>query len=492
MSAASQDPMERHPDWEVVVGVEVHLQLRTRTKAFCSCEVTFGAPPNTHVCPVCLGLPGALPVLNERALEYAIRVAGALHCGVHQNSKSDRKNYFYPDLPKGYQISQFDLPFGHDGWLDLPPHSESAGKRVRIKRVHLEEDAGKLIHDSTPEWTLVDLNRAGTPLVEIVTEPDLRSPNEVYDYLRELHLTMSYLGVSDCDMEKGSFRCEPNVSVRRRGSEKLGTKTEVKNLNSFRHARDALIFEIERQIEVLESGGEVLQETRLWDPERGATAAMRSKEEAHDYRYFPDPDLPPVSMTDAATKKILASLPEPLEQKRARYEDEIGLPAANARVLIEDPDLFAYYEEAIATGTDAKALSNWVIGDVQRECNDRGVSPADLSVRPEALAELVGIVAKGTVSVTAGRSVLTAMIETGDSPAAIIESQNLAQVSSEDDLLPVIDAAIAANERAVADIRAGNDKAIGALVGFVMKQTKGKANPSVVNKLLRERIAGEG
>lgn len=479
----------RLPDgWEMVVGVEVHLQLKTRTKAFCGCAVDFGGVPNSRVCPVCLGLPGALPVLNEEALRSALRVVAALNCEIHAHSKFDRKNYFYPDLPKGYQISQFDLPFGEHGWLELPPTSEFAGRRVGIRRIHLEEDTGKLVHDDSPTESTLDLNRAGTPLVEIVTEPDLHHPDEVYDYVRELHLTLSYLGVSDCDMEKGSMRCEPNVSVRRVGDTELGTKTEVKNLNSFRHARDAMRYEVLRQIELIESGGAVRQETRLWDPDRGRTAAMRAKEEAHDYRYFPEPDIPPIVLDQSFLDEIRAQLPESLANRRSRYVDTLDLPEKEAGVLLQSPETAAFFDAALEHFSDARTLTNWIVGDVQRELNERGATLGTLGLSPAALARLLDAVASGGITTKIGREVLTTMIETGDEAAEIIAEQNLGQISSTDDLGPVVDRAIAANERAVDDIKAGNQKAIGALVGFVMKETRGKANPALVHELISERL----
>jgi len=473
--------------YEAVIGVEVHLQLHTRTKAFCSCAVAFGDPPNTHTCPVCLGMPGALPVLNERALHFALRVAAALRCEIAPTTRFDRKNYFYPDLPKGYQISQYDLPVGRRGHVELPEGSRFAGKRVRIRRVHLEEDAGKLVHDADPDASVVDLNRAGTPLVEIVTEPDLSEPEEVYDYLRELHLVLSHLGVSDCDMEKGSMRCEPNVSVRPAGADTLGTKTEVKNLNSFRHARDALAHEIERQIELVRSGGAVRQETRLFDAERGETRPMRAKEEAHDYRYFPDPDLPPVHVGEALLARVREALPEPPRRRERRYR-ELGLAEADARFLVQDAALAAYFDAALEGDADPVALAKWILGDVQRELHDRRVAIDDLGVPPSSLAELVVLVARGTVNKQAGREVLSAMIETGGSPASIIESRGLAQIGSEDELGPVVERAISSNPEAVRDVRAGNAKALGALVGFVMRETRGRANGGLVQRMLREKI----
>ena len=480
-------------DWEAVVGVEVHLQLSTESKMFCGCPVRFGAPANTLVCPVCLALPGALPVPNALAIRYAIRVALALGCSIHRQSRFDRKNYFYPDLPKGYQISQFERPFGYDGGLELPSTSAFAGRRVRIRRVHLEEDTGKLIHDADPRQSVVDLNRAGTPLVEIVTEPDLRDPDEVYDYLRELHLTLSYLGVSDCDLEKGSMRCEPNVSVRRQGTTELGTKTEVKNLNSFRHVRDAMRYEVSRQIEVIESGGTVVQETRSWNPETGRTAAMRAKEEAHDYRYFPEPDIAPITTSDEELDSIRAELGESPAARRARYLDLLDLPPEHADVFLQDPAMADLFDATIAEGADPKVVAPWIVGDLQRERNeraDRDDATDVFAIAPPSLARLLALVADGTLSTALAREVLTAVLDTGSAPDRIVEERDLAQISSADALTPAIDAAIEANPRAVEDIRAGNDKAIGALVGHVMRTTKGKANPALVNQSLRERILG--
>jgi len=476
------------PRWETVVGIEAHLQLRTRTKAFCGCEVAFGGEPNTRVCPVCLGLPGALPTVNGAAVTFALRVAAALGCRLPERSRFDRKNYFYPDLPKGYQISQFDRPFGEHGELEVPGDDDRPSRRLRIRRVHMEEDTGKLVHDASPDKSLLDLNRAGTPLVEIVSEPDLRDPDEVFAALRQLHLTLAWLDVSDCDMEKGSFRCEPNVSVRPVGTETLGTKTELKNLNSFRHARDAVRYEAARQIELLESGGRVLSETRLWDPDRRVTARMRAKEEAHDYRYFPDPDLPPLTFDPAALEAVRAALPEAPPARTERYRRELGLSDYDARTLVADPDLARWFEAASDDVGDAKSLANWILGDIARERNERGLALERFPFAPAALAELVDLVDGGAVSRRSAREVLAVMIETGEPPRPIIDERGLAKIGSADDLAPIVEEAMAESPRAVADLRAGNDKASGAILGAVMKKTRGKADPAVVHRILRERL----
>ncbi len=476
--------------WETIIGLEVHCQLKTRTKLFCGCRNEFGAPPNSHTCPVCTGQPGALPVLNEEALALALRAAVALGCDVAPRSKFDRKNYFYCDLPKGYQVSQYDEPYCTGGGIDV-----GEGRFVRLTRIHLEEDAGKAIHDRG-DSTLVDLNRAGVPLIESVTEADMRSADEAYAYLTAIKEIFRFAGVSDCDMEKGSLRCDVNVSVHREG-EPWGTKVELKNLNSFRNVRDAIEHEVERQIDVIESGGEVVQETRLFDAERGTTRTMRSKEDEHDYRYFPEPDLPPVYVDAETVAAIRASLPELPAARRARYVAELGLSEYDAGVLTSALDVADFFEVTASACGDPKAAANWVANDLMAalgEADASGSAPRDLGtlrVRPEGLAELIGLVAKGTLNVAAARKCLRAMLETGKDAATLVSEMGLEQVSDTGEVERWVRDALAGQEKAVADIKAGNTKAIGAIIGPVMKASGGRANPGLVRETVLRLVAEE-
>jgi len=467
--------------WEAVIGLEVHARLLTSTKIFCGCAVVFGAEPNTQVCPVCLGYPGALPVLNRKAVELAMRMAIATDCTIHPRSIFARKNYFYPDLPKGYQISQFDLPLATGGMVN----------GIRILRIHMEEDAGKLIHHGT--MSHVDLNRAGTPLIEIVSEPDIHTAAEADAYLTRLRQTVMYTGVCDGNMEEGSLRCDANVSVRREG-EPLGTRAEVKNLNSFRFLRAAIEFEIARQIAVLEGGGTIDQETRLFDPNSGETRVMRSKEEAHDYRYFPEPDLVPVAPTDAMRTEVRATMPELPAARRARLIAEWGIRDEDARVLLDVPGLADYAERAVAAlkGGTPKDVANWVRQDVLAFLNDRGLAPAVLT--PEMLSELVGLVAGGTISRGQAKDVLLESMEQEQWPDTIVRERGLAQVSDAGELGTVVDAVLARESATVEQYRASADdkdrkKKRNALMGQVMAELKGKGNPQLVNQLLDERLS---
>ncbi len=473
-------------EYETVIGLEAHCELSTRTKVFCPCEVRFGAEPNTLVCPVCLGMPGVLPVLNEEALRFAIKAALALDCAVARHTKFDRKNYFYPDLPKGYQISQYDLPLSSGGYLEIGPPERR--KRIGITRVHLEEDTGKLLHEGALGESFLDMNRCGTPLIEIVTEPDIRSPEEAFGYLKELRTTLLYLGISDCNMERGSLRCEPNVSIRPKGSTAFGTKTEIKNLNSFKNVRDALVFEVERQRRLLESGGKVVQETRLWNADRGETATMRSKESAHDYRYFPEPDLPPLELSDATIDEIRRTLPELPGARRERFKRDLGLPHYDSDVLVQDPAVAQFFEETLKAGAEPKEASNWVMGEVLREMNDRKVPVGALPLTPARLATLIALVRSGRISVQAGREVFKETLASGDEPAAIVERKGLAQISDEAALGAAVERAIASQPQAAADVRAGKEKAMGAIVGAVMRETKGRANPKLASDLVKKAL----
>ncbi|MFO2549374.1 Asp-tRNA(Asn)/Glu-tRNA(Gln) amidotransferase subunit GatB [Alicyclobacillus cycloheptanicus] len=478
--------MSETQQFETVVGLEVHVELQTNSKIFCGCKTNFGAPPNTNVCPICLGHPGTLPVLNKGAVDLAIRAAVALNCRINQDCKFDRKNYFYPDLPKGYQISQFDQPIGEHGYVEIDVNGER--KRIGIVRVHLEEDAGKSMHAADGTHTLVDYNRTGVPLIEIVSEPDIRSPEEARLYLEAIKSIMQYCEISDCRMEEGSLRCDANISLRPVGAAEFGQKTEVKNMNSFRNVQKALECEVERQTAILASGGRVTQETRRFDEATQTTVSMRSKEEAHDYRYFPEPDLVRLNIDDAWLNRIRASLPELPLQKRDRYVTEYQLPAYDAGVLTADHATAAYFEAVVAAGADPKTASNWVMGEVLGYLNAQNLEVSQSPVTAERLAGLIREVASGKISLKQGREVFKAMCETGKDAPTLIAELGMEQISDESALAAMVEEAIANNPKSVEDYLGGKEKALGALVGQIMKASKGKANPGVVNKLLVERL----
>lgn len=476
-------------DYEAVIGLEVHAELKTKTKMFCSCPNQFGAEPNTNVCPVCAGMPGVLPVINARAVEFAVMAGLALNCEVAEFCKFDRKNYYYPDLPKAYQISQYDLPICKRGYLDIEVNGET--KRIGITRLHLEEDAGKLVHQgsiTTTSYSLVDLNRAGVPLIEIVSEPDIRSPLEARLYMEKMRSILLFLGVSDCKMQEGSLRCDANVSVRRKGEKRMGVKTEIKNLNSFRALERALEYEIERQIELLEDGEEVVQETRTWDEERGVTSSMRSKEEAHDYRYFPEPDLPPLRLERSFIEKIKESLPELPDEAIRRLTGEHGLSTYDANILTMNPETLAFFDECVREFPDAKQVSNWLMGEMTRLLNQHNMEIREAKIKPRQLAALLKLIADGTISGKIAKTVFEEMFATGKDPEVIIKEKGLVQISDLSAIEPIIEQVIADNPKAVEDYRGGKAKALGALVGQVMKLTGGKANPEVVNRLLTEKL----
>jgi aspartyl-tRNA(Asn)/glutamyl-tRNA(Gln) amidotransferase subunit B len=478
-------------NYEPVIGLEIHAQLQTRTKIFCGCSTAFGAPPNSHVCPVCLGMPGALPVLNRAAVDYAIKAALALGSDIQPLSIFARKNYFYPDLPKGYQISQYERPLALGGGLDITVDGHT--RRVGLTRIHMEEDAGKSLHEGfvdSDRRTYIDYNRSGVPLIEIVTEPDMRSAAEAAEFFERLRDILVWLGVNDGNMEEGSLRCDANVSVRPAGQVRFGTKAEVKNLNSFRYLEKALAYEIERQIDLLGGGGRVVQETRLWDSAAGRTLSMRSKEEAHDYRYFPEPDLPPLVVDEARIAAVRGRMPELPDARRRRFVADYGLPAYDAGVLTSSSGLADYFEKVAAASGNAKAASNWVMGELLRTMKERAALIAEVPLRPEALAGLISLVDKGTISNAIAKDVFARMYETGRSADDIVAAEGLAQNSDEGALLVIIRDVIAKNADAAAQYRAGQQKTFGFLVGQVMKGSAGKANPKLANELLKRELQG--
>lgn len=471
---------------ETVIGLEVHLQFKTKTKIFCGCVNEFGRAPNSATCPVCLGMPGTLPVFNRTALEYAIKVALALNCEINSFVQFDRKNYYYPDLPKGYQISQHANPIARNGYVLISDRNNP--KKIRVHRAHLEEDAGKLVHDTDPQFSLVDYNRTGTPLLEIVTEPDISSPQEAYEYLTNLKLILQYLNVSDCDMEKGSLRCDANVSVHKKGDAKLGTKTEIKNLNSFRAVKLALEYEANRHAQLFLKKERIIQETRLWNEEKGLTITMRSKEEAHDYRYFPEPDLVPFVVDQETITRIQGSLPESPSAKLERLVKQYQIPEYDAQIIIQNPDLADFFETCTRIYDQNKKICNWIIGPLQQELNTRKVRVSGLNLTPAALIELIKKVEDGAVSNLIGKEILPQMIDEGKSAAALIQEKGLAQVSDEQTLEKMIDEIILENKNVVDQIRQGKESAMGFLVGQVMKKSSGKANPKKIGELFRRRL----
>lgn len=476
--------------YEAVIGLEVHTELQTKTKIFCSCRTSFGADPNTNVCPVCLGLPGVLPVLNKKVLEYAVRAGLALNCEISRFSKFDRKNYYYPDLPKNFQTSQFDLPICEHGYLDVEVEGEK--RRIRITRAHMEEDAGKLVHHGTSitdsDYSLVDYNRTGTPLLEIVSEPDMRSAKEAVAYMGKMRAILQYVGISDCRMEEGSLRCDANVSVRPVGQKELGTKTEIKNINSFKGVERAIEYEAMRQAELLEDGGKVVQETRTWDEKEGVTKSMRTKEEANDYRYFPEPDLVPFTVSDEYIENIRKSLPELPDARKERYMKEFGLSSEDAVFMTNDKATADYFEAAVDAGADPKACVNWLMGEFASQLSTDGIEIAKAPVSAENLAALLKLISKGTISGKIAKKVFATMWKEGGNPEEIVKAQGLVQISDTAELSKLVDEVVGKNPKAVEDFKAGKKKAVGALVGQIMKATKGKANPRVINELLNKKL----
>ena len=470
--------------WETIIGLETHVELATKTKIFCSCTTQFGGDPNTHCCPVCTGMPGTLPVLNKKVLEFAVKAGLALNCEISRRSQFDRKNYFYPDLPKAYQISQLYLPICHDGAVDI-----GGGKTIRIHELHMEEDAGKLVHDPWLDQTRADYNRCGVPLIEIVTEPDFRSAEEVISYLEKLRSTLQYLGVSDCKMQEGSLRCDVNLSVRPAGSEEFGTRTEMKNLNSFKAISRAIAYEARRQIELLEEGKRVVQETRRWDENKDATYAMRSKENAQDYRYFPEPDIPPLELSEEYIDGLRKAQPELAEAKRARYQADWGLPSYDAEMLTSQKALADFFEEVVALGTDPKQASNWIMGQVLGQLSTHGLEAKDMALTPPTLARLIALVQEGKLNRNTAVKVFEAVFAHDGDVDAYVKAHGLEQVSDAGLVEQVVEQVLAANEKSVADFKAGKEKAFGFLVGQVMRQLKGQAAPAVVNQVLREKLS---
>jgi aspartyl-tRNA(Asn)/glutamyl-tRNA(Gln) amidotransferase subunit B len=472
--------------YETVIGLEVHVQLKTKSKVFCGCANQFGSKENTNICPVCLGLPGSLPVLNVEVLKSGAKAGLALNAQIRSFIKFDRKNYFYPDLPKNFQISQFDMPLAENGFLEIVV--DGVLKKIRIKRVHMEEDAGKLIHPDSGHESLVDYNRTGSPLLEIVTEPDISSPEEAYQYLSDLKLLLEYLDISDCDMEKGILRCDANVSLRPVGATALGTKAELKNMNSFKAVRAALGYEIERQTEALEKGERIIQETRLWDDKAQKSFSMRSKEEAHDYRYFPEPDLPPFVFSDAQIDQIQKTLPELPQERSQRFQHAFGFSDKDAAIMISTKELADFFEVCLKFLNEPKKIANWLMGPVFSHMNAKNFSIKELGLAPENLTELVKVVDEGLVSNLVAKDVLGFMLETGGDPRSLIKEKNLAQVSGEDVLSGIIEEVVAKNKKSVDDYLTGKENALMFLVGQVMKLSGGKANPKVARELMALRL----
>ena len=472
--------------YEAIIGLEVHAQLLTKSKIFCNCSTKFGAQPNSHVCPVCMGMPGVLPVLNKKVVEFALKMALATHCRINFYSVFARKNYFYPDLPKGYQISQYEHPLAEDGWVEIEVNGQK--KQIGILRIHMEEDAGKLMHDPHKPISYVDFNRTGVPLIEIVSKPDIRTPEEGVAYLKKLRSILRYLEICDGNMEEGSFRCDANISLRLANAEKFGVRTELKNMNSFKHVQRALAYEIKRQRSVLEQGGSVIQETRLWDENRGITRSMRGKEEAHDYRYFPDPDLMPVVIDKKWIEEIEKTLPELPDMKKQRFEQVYGLPEYDAEVLTSEKELAEYFERVVKWGSDAKLASNWLMSEVLRKLNQEKQEITACPITPKDLAELLQLIQKGTISGKIAKVVFEEMYSSGKPASQIVREKGLVQITDQAVLEEIAQKIIESYPKEVDQYKAGKEKLLGFFVGQMMKQTKGKANPQLVNKIFKKLL----
>ena len=472
-------------EFETVIGLEIHAQLKTDTKIFCGCSTSFGAPPNSHTCPVCLGLPGVLPVLNKKVVEYSIKMGLATNSTINRLNQFARKNYFYPDLPKGYQTSQYDLPIVEHGEVEIEVDGQR--RKIGITRMHMEEDAGKLIHDEYEPVSYVDLNRTGTPLLEIVSEPDLRSPQEAYAYLKKIHAILRYLDICDGNMQEGSFRCDANISLRPLGQKEFGTRTELKNMNSFRNVQNALEYEVRRQRDILLDGEEVVQETLLWNPDSNRTESMRGKEDAHDYRYFPCPDLIPIEIDKTWIEEIRSTLPELPDERLARFVSEYGLPEYDAKILTDSRELADFFETAVKHCANAKKVSNWIMTELLRELKGEEISTCKIS--PEQLGKLLSMVEKGTISGKIAKTVFSEMMETGKDPETVVKEKNLLQVSDEGELRAIVEEIVAANPTQAQQFREGKTKVMGFFVGQLMKQTKGKANPKMANELFHKVLS---
>ena len=474
-------------EWEIVMGLEVHTELATKTKIFCGCSTAFGSEPNTHVCEICSGMPGTLPLLNERVVEFAVRTGLATNCQITQKTKFDRKNYFYPDLPKAYQISQLYLPICRNGYIEVKGENGEP-KKIGIHEIHMEEDAGKLIHDEFEDCTLVDYNRCGVPLLEIVSEPDFRSADEVIEYLEKLRAILQFTGVSDCKMQEGSLRADVNLSVRPKGQKEFGTRTEMKNLNSFHAIARAIAYESRRQIDLLEDGEAVVQETRRWDDNKGYSYAMRSKEDAQDYKYFPEPDLPPIEISDARIQEIRESMPELPEQKKQRYREELGLPEYDTEILTGNMAFVTLFEEAVKLCDSPKDVANWIMGEVMKLLNDTGTLPEDMTLAPEKLAVVIQMVKSGKINRGTGKTVLEKVFTDGVDPESYVKENNLAQITDLGAIRPVLEEVIAANEKSVSEYKAGKTQAMGYIMGQAMRALKGKAPAQEVQKMLHELL----
>ena len=474
-------------EWEIVMGLEVHTELATKTKIFCGCSTEFGGEPNTHVCEICSGMPGTLPLLNERVVEFAVRTGLATNCQITQKNKFDRKNYFYPDLPKAYQISQLYLPICRNGYIEVKGENGEP-KKIGIHEIHMEEDAGKLIHDEFEDCTLVDYNRCGVPLLEIVSEPDFRSADEVIEYLEKLRAILQFTGVSDCKMQEGSLRADVNLSVRPKGQKEFGTRTEMKNLNSFHAIARAIAYESRRQIDLLEDGEAVVQETRRWDDNKGYSYAMRSKEDAQDYKYFPEPDLPPIEISDARIQEIRESMPELPEQKKQRYREALGLPEYDTEILTGNMAFVTLFEEAVKLCDSPKDVANWIMGEVMKLLNDTGTLPEDMTLAPEKLAVVIQMVKSGKINRGTGKTVLEKVFTDGVDPESYVKENNLAQITDLGAIRPVLEEVIAANEKSVSEYKAGKTQAMGYIMGQAMRALKGKAPAQEVQKMLHELL----
>ena len=471
-------------EYESVIGLEIHSELSTKTKIYCSCTTEYGGDVNTHCCPICTGMPGTLPVLNEKVVEYAVKAGLAMNCEISRFSKQDRKNYFYPDTPRNYQISQYDLPLCTNGYLDI--EVDGVEKRIGITRIHIEDDAGKLIHNGWGDGTLVDMNRCGVPLIEIVTEPDMRNAKEAKALLEKIKTILQYIDVSDCKMQEGSLRCDINVSIMPNGSTEFGQRTEMKNLNSFSGAEKAINYEISRQIEAVEAGEKIVQETRRWDDETETSISMRSKENAQDYRYFPEPDLAPIVLSDEYIENLRSTLPELPDVKYKRYIEECKLPEYDANLLTASKDLAVFFDETVALGATPKTVSNWILGEISKVLNEESLSIKELNITSKQLAELIKEIEKGTISNTAAKKVFDEVLETGKEVADIIKEKGLAQVNDESEIKKIVEEVLSQNQKSIDDYKNGKTNALGFLVGQVMKASKGKANPQIINKLIME------